>query len=109
MANCNKRETVVKGSDFRLRVHITNIGEGIHASDQNVALTCTVRVQDTSITKEKAQLTPIDDDTFIFPVATAGLKKGDVFLDTATSVPDTAFDDGTRYEIVTTDTGVTII
>ena len=86
MANCNKRETVVKGSDFRLRVHITNIGEGIHASDQNVALTCTVRVQDTSI-----------------------LKKGDVFLDTETSVPDTAFDDGTRDEIVTTDTGVTII
>ena len=109
MANCTKRETVVKGSDFRLRVHITNIGEGIHVSDQNVALTCIVRVGETSITKAKAQLTRLDDDTYIFPVATEGLDKGNVFLETRTSVPDIAFQDGVRDEIVTTDTGVTII
>lgn len=109
MANCSKRETVVRGSDFRLRVHITNLGENIHLSDQNVSLVCTLRVRDTSLVKDKAALTPVDADTYIMAVSTADLAKGDVFLETHTGVPDIAFQDGVRDEIVNTDTGVTII
>ena len=45
MATCTKREPVEKGSDFRLRVHITNLGDGIHVTDQNVGLTCTIKVK----------------------------------------------------------------
>lgn len=109
MANCSKRETVVKGSDFRLRVHITNLGENIHLSDQNVSLVCTLRVRDTSLVKEKAELTQVDADTYIMAVSTTNLTKGDVYLETHTGVPDIAFQDGVRDEIVNTDTGVTII
>lgn len=109
MATCTKREPVEKGSDFRLRVHITNLGDGIHVTDQNVNLTCTIKVKDTEIAYTKDQLTPLDQDNYIIPVATGTLARGDVFLKTETSVPDTAFPDGTRDEVRTTDTGVTII
>ena len=109
MANCSKRETVVKGSDFRLRIQITNLGENVHLSDQNVSLACTLRVRDTFLVKTKAELSRVDDDTYIMAVSTDGLAKGDVYLETHTGVPDIAFQDGIRDEIVNTDTGVTII
>lgn len=109
MATCTKRELVEKGSDFRLKVHVTNLGDGIHVTDQNVDLTCTIQVRDTSIVYQKNQLTQLDVDTYIIAVATGDLATGDVLLKTATSVPDIAFPDGTRDEVRTTDTGVTII
>ena len=109
MANCSKRETVVKGSDFRLRIHITNLGENIHLSDQNVSLVCTLHVKDTTLSKQKPDLIPVDQDTYIMAVSTADLAKGDVILETHTGVPDIAFQDGVRDEIVETDTGVTIV
>ena len=109
METCTKRELVEKGSDFRLKVHVTNLGDGIHVTDQNVDLTCTIQVRDTSIVYEKNQLTQLDVDTYIIAVATGNLAKGDVLLKTATSVPDIAFPDGTRDGVRTTGTGVTII
>lgn len=109
METLTKRETVEKGSDFRLKVHITNLGTGVHVTDQNVSLTCTIQVRDTSKVYDKTELTRMDDDTYIIAVATENLAKGDVLLKTATSVPDVAFPDGSRDEVKTTDTGVTII
>lgn len=107
--NHSKREQIPFGSDFRIRINITNLGENTRLGSDNVGLTATFRVAGAELVFDKSQLTKIDDDTYVAPIHSAALARGDLMLETHTTVPDAAFPDGIRDELGRTDTNVTII
>ncbi len=108
--NCNKkREPVFHGSDFKLKVNITNLGDSKHLSDNDVSLTCVLMSGSSIAEYSKSQLTKLDDDTYVIPVKTVGMDKGDLFLRTTVVVPDTSFPGNSRTDIRKIDTGITII
>lgn len=97
------------GSDFRLKVNITNLGNSKHLNDQTVSLSCQLRAGNAIQTFSKSQMIDLDQDTYIIPVKTSHLDKGDLFLKTTVGIPDTDFQSSTRTEIREIDTGITII
>ena len=108
MNDC-KRTTIPIGSDFRVKIQITNLGENTHLSDNTVTLVCKFRVATAEIELAKSDLTQLDQDTYVAAIDSSELARGDLYLETHTGVPDSAFDDGVRNEIVLTYTLITIV
>lgn len=105
----HKRSLVTKGSDIKLAITITSLGDDHKITDQDVDLTVVVTVGVHSETFAKSALSPLSDDTLILPLITSVFPKGDMMLTTTTSVPDEDFTDNSRDEVQTIDTGITLI
>lgn len=109
MDHNHKRTPVPKGSDIKLAITVTSLGDDYKLSDQEVDIEVSVTVKDYTENFVKADLRPLSDDTMVLPLSTTDFPRGDMYLTTRTSVPDTDFDDDTRDEVQTIDTGITII
>lgn len=109
MDHNHKRIPVPKGSDIKLAITVTSLGDDHKLSDQDVNIEVSVTVKDHTENFVKADLRPLSADTMVLPLSTADFPRGDMYLTTRTSVPDTDFDDDTRDEVQTIDTGVTIV
>lgn len=135
MEHNHKRKLVPSGSDIKLAITITSLGDGRHITDPDVGLEVdlivgpnvrtfkkVMKAKDDAIeaiavdpSTESAELPSSDfirlsDDTYLLAVGdTADFGKGDLFVVTRTSVPDTDFKDGRRDEIQRNDTGITFI
>lgn len=105
----HKRALVPKGSDIKLAINITSLGDNVHITDTGVSLTAVITVGDHSETFTKSDMRQLDTDTLILPLDTSVFPRGDMYITTTTSVPDEDFTDDTRNEIQTNDTGITII
>lgn len=105
----HKRALVPQGSDIKLAITVTSLGDGHKVTDADVSLTVVITVGSHSETFQKSALKQLSDDTLVLPLATAVFPKGDMFITTTTSIPDEDFADNTRNEVQTNDTGVTII
>lgn len=105
----HKRALVPKGSDIKLAINITSLGDDKHITDVNVSLTVVITVGDHSETFQKSALRQLDSDTLILPLNTSVFPRGDMRIITTTSVPDEDFSDNLRNEVQENDTGITII
>ena len=109
MTHFNKREPVPLESDFRLKVTITDLGDNLRLDDNSVGLTCTLSAGSATVTVQKSSMKRLDHDSYIIAVNANTLAKGDLYITTHTSVPDTDFNDNIRNEVKTKDTGITIV
>lgn len=135
MEHNHKRKLVPSGSDIKLAITITSLGDDRHITDPDVDLEVDLIVGPNVRTFRKnlkvnngpietlstgpsveapelslSDFTRLSDDTYLLAVGnTADFGKGDLFIVTRTSVPDTDFKDGRRDEIQKNDTGITFI
>ena len=105
----HKRALVTKGSDIKIAITVTSLGDGVKISDSGVDLQVKISVLNHDEYFQKSALTPLTDDTYILPLNTSIYPRGDMFITTQIIVPDTDFPGGTRTEVQTNDTGITLI
>lgn len=99
-----KQENTPLGAGLKLKVTLTELGEGVHLQD------CVYSLEFTAGSKSKTfnvdgdtvsdGITVIDADTVAVALDTGELDTGDLYLKAIVTVPDTDFPTGSRKEIV---------
>lgn len=100
-------ENVCIGTELKINLSLGNIGE-THMEDMDFFAEFFV-YSSRARKIEKADMIQVDADNYIALVDSTSLGTGNVRVRVTAYVPDTDFDDGLRTEIVTADTGITLV
>lgn len=104
------RHQIARGSDVKIEVILSNLPEG--ETMDTIDFTTVFSCGNTSKTFSKDQLYKLQDgDSFRYIAAfsTEIFPVGDMMMKVSASVPDDAFPDGKRDDIIFADTKVTLI
>lgn len=106
MAIMHEDNSVV-GTKFKLIIKMEPIGS-YHLADLDWEAKIFVENGNKSAMVTKADARQVDQDSYIIPVDSRVVGPGKYFLTLSALIPDGDFPDGTRTEVKTTATGVTI-
>lgn len=99
-------DTIVKGSEFKLNISMDVIDE-YHMED--VDFLCTFKAGGKAVTVLKSSMIKVDADNYLAPLDSADLGKGALTIRYETDIPDEAFADGFRHEIIDISTKIKIV
>lgn len=100
-------ENSVKGTEFKVNVNMTPIGNR-HMSDIEWECLVFTETSHKSITIKKSEAIKVDRDNYVIMIDSAILGSGKYYVTLTAYIPDTDFVDGFRTEKRTAFTGVTI-
>lgn len=99
-----KQENTPLGAGLKLKVTLTELGEGVHLQDCSYSLDFTAGSKSKTFTvngeSRSLGITVIDEDTVAVALDTGELDTGDLYLKATVIVPDADFPSNARTEIV---------
>ncbi len=103
----NKQDdTIIRGSEFKLNISMDVIDE-YHMED--VDFLCTFKAGGKAVTVQKSSMIKVDADNYLAPLDSALFGKGALTIRYETDIPDDAFADGFRHEIIDIPTKIKIV
>ena len=104
------RHQIARGSDIKIEVILSNLPAG--ETMDSVTFTTSFMCGGTSIAFSKEKLYKLEDEgrnRYIAAFNTGQFPAGDLMMKVTASVPDAAFDDGKRDDIIFADTKVSLV
>ena len=99
-------DTIIRGSEFKLNISMDVIDEQ-HMED--VEFFCTFKAGGKGVNVQKSGMVKVDADNYLAPLDSTDLGKGALTIRYETDIPDEAFADGFRHEIIDIPTKIKIV
>ncbi len=99
-------DTIIRGSEFKLNISMDVIDEQ-HMED--VEFFCTFKAGGKGVNVQKSSMIKVDADNYLAPLDSTNLGKGVLTIKYETDIPDEAFADGYRHEIIDIPTKIKIV
>ena len=99
-------DTIIRGSEFKVNISMDVIDEQ-HMED--VEFFCTFKAGGKGVNIQKNGMIKVDADNYLAPLDSTYLGKGAMTIRYETDIPDEAFADGYRHEIIDIPTKIKIV
>ena len=99
-------DTIIRGSEFKVNINMDAIDD-YHMED--VDFFCTFKAGGKGVNVQKSGMVKVDADNYLAPLDSTDLGKGALTIRYETDIPDEAFADGLRHEIIAIPTKIKIV